>query len=71
MLIRTLSRPFFYDWTALFIFAGVDHLYTMNEELKQLLEWFDNYNITFNEIRYWRRKRKKIRNDNHCIEDIP
>lgn len=26
-------------------------LYTMNEELKQLLEWFDNYEITFNEIR--------------------
>ena len=50
MLIRTLSRPFFYDWTALFIFAGVNHLYTMNEELKQLLEWFDNYKITFNEI---------------------
>lgn len=24
---------------------------TMNEELKQLLEWFDNYQITFNEIR--------------------
>lgn len=23
----------------------------MNEELKQLLEWFDNYEITFNEIR--------------------
>lgn len=23
----------------------------MNEELKQLLEWFDNYQITFNEIR--------------------
>ena len=35
MLIRTLSRPFFYDWTALFIFAGVNHLYTMNEELKR------------------------------------
>lgn len=51
MLIRTFSRPFFYDWTALFIFAGVNHLYTMNEELKQLLEWFDNYEITFNEIR--------------------
>lgn len=33
------------------IFAGVNHLYTMNEELKQLLEWFDNYEITFNEIR--------------------
>ena len=37
----------------------------MNEELKQLLEWFDNYEITFNEIRlspcrYWRKKRKKI-----------
>lgn len=27
MLIRTLSRPFFYDWTALFIFAGVNLLY--------------------------------------------
>lgn len=26
-------------------------LYTMNEELKQLLAWFDNYEITFNEIR--------------------
>ena len=51
MLIRTLSRPFFYDWTALFIFAGVNHLYTMNEELKQLLAWFDNYEITFNNIR--------------------
>lgn len=23
----------------------------MNEKLKQLLEWFDNYEITFNEIR--------------------
>ena len=23
----------------------------MNEELKQLLAWFDNYEITFNEIR--------------------
>lgn len=23
----------------------------MNEELKQLLEWFDNYQITFNKIR--------------------
>ena len=23
----------------------------MNEELKKLLEWFDNYQITFNEIR--------------------
>jgi hypothetical protein len=33
------------------IFAGVNHLYTMNEKLKQLLEWFDNYEITFNEIR--------------------
>ena len=25
--------------------------YIMNEELKQLLAWFDNYEITFNEIR--------------------
>nr|DAL71723.1 MAG TPA: hypothetical protein [Caudoviricetes sp.] len=23
----------------------------MNEELKKLLAWFDNYEITFNEIR--------------------
>lgn len=33
------------------IFAGTNLLYTMNEELKQLLAWFDNYEITFNEIR--------------------
>ena len=50
MLIRTLSRPFFFDWTALFILR-VLIIYIMNEELKQLLEWFDNYEITFNEIR--------------------
>lgn len=31
------------------IFAGVN--YIMNEELKKLLAWFDNYEITFNEIR--------------------
>lgn len=30
----------------------------MNEELKQLLAWFDNYEITFNEIRLSKRERK-------------
>lgn len=32
------------------IFAGLI-IYIMNEELKKLLAWFDNYEITFNEIR--------------------
>lgn len=38
--------------TLLVIFAGlIIYIHIMNEELKQLLEWFDNYEITFNEIR--------------------
>ena len=38
--------------TLLVIFAGlIIYIHIMSEELKQLLEWFNNYEIIFNEIR--------------------